>query len=86
MALHYAFQTPNDSFLFDVSHQTYVHKLLTRAPGAVSHHTHSGWTERVHGAQRKARTIVRRGPRRYGALGGAGHGGCPRQDRWKGNM
>src|SRR5438477_2722385 len=29
IALHYAFQTPNDSFLFDVSHQTYVHKLLT---------------------------------------------------------
>src|SRR5438270_3473228 len=29
IALHYTFQTPNDSFLFDVSHQTYVHKLLT---------------------------------------------------------
>src|SRR6478752_1787464 len=29
IALHYSFQTPNDSFLFDVSHQAYVHKLLT---------------------------------------------------------
>src|SRR5215471_20224154 len=29
IALHYAFHTPNDSFLFDVSHQAYVHKLLT---------------------------------------------------------
>src|SRR5581483_10554635 len=29
LALHYVFQTPTDSFLFDVSHQAYVHKLLT---------------------------------------------------------
>jgi len=29
IALHYVFQTPKDSFLFDVSHQAYVHKLLT---------------------------------------------------------
>jgi len=29
LALHYVFDTPNDSFVFDVSHQAYVHKLLT---------------------------------------------------------
>src|SRR5580765_1700841 len=29
LALHYVFNTPADSFLFDVSHQAYVHKLLT---------------------------------------------------------
>src|SRR3954451_18602870 len=29
IALHYVFQTPTDNFLFDVSHQAYVHKLLT---------------------------------------------------------
>src|SRR3954453_15334530 len=29
LALHYVFNTPTDSFLFDVSHQAYVHKLLT---------------------------------------------------------
>src|SRR5664279_3931448 len=29
IALHYVFNTPSDSFLFDVSHQAYVHKLLT---------------------------------------------------------
>src|SRR5215813_13086893 len=29
IALHYVFSTPADSFLFDVSHQAYVHKLLT---------------------------------------------------------
>ncbi|HSI82155.1 MAG TPA: 1-deoxy-D-xylulose-5-phosphate synthase N-terminal domain-containing protein, partial [Candidatus Methylacidiphilales bacterium] len=29
MALHAVFDTPNDNFIFDVSHQAYVHKLLT---------------------------------------------------------
>ena len=29
LALHYVFDTPTDRFLFDVSHQAYVHKLLT---------------------------------------------------------
>src|ERR1039457_4129618 len=29
IALHYVFHTPSDSLLFDVSHQAYVHKLLT---------------------------------------------------------
>jgi 1-deoxy-D-xylulose-5-phosphate synthase len=33
IALHRVFETPKDKFLFDVSHQGYVHKLLTgRAP------------------------------------------------------
>src|SRR3989442_10839094 len=29
LALHYVFNTPKDKFVWDVSHQTYVHKLLT---------------------------------------------------------
>lgn len=29
IAMHYVFDTPRDSFVFDVSHQCYVHKLLT---------------------------------------------------------
>src|SRR5215470_4981551 len=29
IALHYVFQTPQDHLLFDVSHQAYVHKMLT---------------------------------------------------------
>jgi len=29
IAMHYVFNTPADHFLFDVSHQAYVHKLLT---------------------------------------------------------
>jgi 1-deoxy-D-xylulose-5-phosphate synthase len=29
LALHYVFTTPRDKFVWDVSHQSYVHKLLT---------------------------------------------------------
>src|SRR6266853_6429525 len=33
LAMHYVFETPKDHFVFDVSHQAYVHKLLTgRSP------------------------------------------------------
>jgi 1-deoxy-D-xylulose-5-phosphate synthase len=33
LAMHYVFDTPRDSFVFDVSHQAYVHKLLTGRNG-----------------------------------------------------
>src|SRR5579883_708526 len=29
IAMHYVFNSPDDKFIFDVSHQTYPHKLLT---------------------------------------------------------
>src|SRR6266404_645403 len=29
LALHYVFSTPRDKFVWDVSHQSYVHKILT---------------------------------------------------------
>jgi 1-deoxy-D-xylulose-5-phosphate synthase len=29
LAMHYVFDTPTDKFVFDVSHQSYIHKLLT---------------------------------------------------------
>lgn len=29
LALHYVFNAPHDKFLFDVSHQTYTHKIVT---------------------------------------------------------
>ena len=29
LALHYVFNTPHDKFVWDVSHQAYVHKMLT---------------------------------------------------------
>jgi 1-deoxy-D-xylulose-5-phosphate synthase len=45
LAMHYVFNTPEDHFVFDVSHQAYVHKLLTgrrdrfytiRSPGGLN--------------------------------------------------
>src|SRR5580698_2984073 len=33
IALHRVFETPKDSFVFDVAHQGYVHKLLTDRGG-----------------------------------------------------
>ncbi len=33
LAMHYVFDTPADKFVFDVSHQAYVHKLLTGRAG-----------------------------------------------------
>ena len=33
IALHYVFNTPRDKFVWDVSHQIYVHKLLTGRKG-----------------------------------------------------
>jgi 1-deoxy-D-xylulose-5-phosphate synthase len=33
LALHRVFNTPKDKFLWDVSHQVYVHKLLTGRKG-----------------------------------------------------
>jgi 1-deoxy-D-xylulose-5-phosphate synthase len=45
IAMHYVFNTPEDHFLFDVSHQAYVHKMLTgrrrqfhtiRSPGGLN--------------------------------------------------
>ena len=29
VALHYVFNSPEDKFVFDVSHQSYPHKILT---------------------------------------------------------
>lgn len=54
IALHRVFDTPNDHIIFDVGHQSYVHKLLTgrrdefdklRAPGGLSGFTRRGESE-----------------------------------------
>ena len=29
LALHYLYDSPKDKFIFDVGHQSYVHKILT---------------------------------------------------------
>src|SRR5580700_11665096 len=35
LALHTVFETPKDKFVFDVSHQAYVHKMLTGRCGRI---------------------------------------------------
>jgi 1-deoxy-D-xylulose-5-phosphate synthase len=36
IALHYAFDTPNDRIVWDVGHQAYAHKILTAGNGPPS--------------------------------------------------
>ena len=40
IALHYVFNSPKDKFVFDVSHQTYPHKMLTGRRQAFTDETH----------------------------------------------
>ena len=88
IALHYVFSTPADSLLFDVSHQAYIHKMLTgrrerfstiRTPGGLN-----GFmlrTESPHDSYGKRTRLLRRGTRRHGAFGRAGNGRGARQNR-----
>jgi len=49
VALHYVFSSPTDKFVFDVSHQSYAHKMLTGRKAAFLSPSHyddvSGYTE-----------------------------------------
>ena len=38
IALHRVFNTPKDKFVWDVSHQVYVHKILTGPQEPLPHH------------------------------------------------
>ncbi|WP_298703535.1 1-deoxy-D-xylulose-5-phosphate synthase [uncultured Veillonella sp.] len=48
LALHYVFDSPTDKFVFDVSHQSYIHKILTGRKEAftdpASYTKYSGYT------------------------------------------
>lgn len=48
VALHYVFDSPRDKFIFDVSHQSYIHKMLTGRMQAFTDAAHyddfSGYT------------------------------------------
>ena len=75
LALHQVFSTPKDKFVWDVSHQVYVHKILT------------GRKDRFHtirqtdGLNGKRTRLLRRGARRHGVVGCTRHGGSARQAR-----
>ena len=53
IAMHYVFDTPNDSFVFDVSHQAYVHKLLTGRESRFDTIRQPRRFERLHAPHRK---------------------------------
>lgn len=42
IALHYVFDSPSDKIIFDVSHQSYVHKILTGRKNAFLYEEHYG--------------------------------------------
>ena len=84
IALHWAFDSPNDAIVFDTSHQSYVHKMLTgrakqfdtlRQRGGLSGYTDRSesehdWTESSHAS---AAISVVDGLSKAFALQGQGH-------------
>ncbi len=53
LALHRVFTTPKDKFVWDVSHQVYVHKLLTGRKDRFHTIRTTGRAERVRPSHRK---------------------------------
>lgn len=54
VALHYVFNSPNDKLIFDVGHQSYVHKILT---GRVNRFTTLRQYEGLSGFQKRSESI-----------------------------
>ena len=78
IALHRVFETPRDRFVMDVSHQGYVHKMLTGTARSHCDDAAIRRPERFSFAHGKRTRLLRRRSRRHGALGRARHGGRPR--------
>ena len=77
IALHRVFNTPKDKFVFDVSHQGYVHKLFTgRRERFSSIRQYQGLNGFL--LHRERARLLWRGPRWHRAVGGAGNGGGAR--------
>ena len=74
IALHRVFDTPRTSFVFDVSHQGYVHKMLTGRRDRIQHDAPIPGAQWLSAAHRKRARLLWRGPRRHRA--------CPRRWGW----
>lgn len=46
IALHYVYNTPHDRLVWDVGHQAYPHKILTRPQRTHDHHAPKKWLGR----------------------------------------
>jgi 1-deoxy-D-xylulose-5-phosphate synthase len=53
VALHYAFNTPDDQLVWDVGHQAYGHKILTGRRERFHTNRHERWYQRISKTQRK---------------------------------
>ena len=73
IALHRVFATPKDKFVWDVSHQTYVHKILTGRKDRFHTIRTTGGLERLCLADRERARLLRGRPRRHRAFRRAGH-------------
>ena len=58
IALHRVFETPKDKFVFDVSHQGYVHKLFTGRARTLRNHADSTKASTASCSAPKASTIA----------------------------
>ena len=58
IALHHVFNTPKDKFVWDVSHQVYVHKLLTGRKDRFHTIRTDGRLERLRACAPRVRTIA----------------------------
>ena len=78
IALHRVFNTPKDKFVFDVSHQGYVHKMFTGRLDRIDTMRQYEGAERISSAHGKRTRLLWRRSCRHGVVGGFGHGGRPR--------
>ena len=65
MALHRVFDSPRDRIVFDVSHQSYVHKMLTGRAAAYLDPDRFKRGDRLHQSGRKQTRPVRARSHRY---------------------
>ena len=80
LVLHRLFDTPRDKIVWDVSHQIYVHKILTGRKSEMNT-IRQYMALRLRGPQRKPPRRLWRGPRRYLDLRRRWHGRRPRPHR-----
>ena len=78
IALHRVFTTPKDKFVFDVSHQGYVHKMFTGRLDRIDTMRQYRRAKRISPAHGKRTRLLWRGARGHGVVGRAGNGGRPR--------
>jgi deoxyxylulose-5-phosphate synthase len=81
IAMHRVFETPKDNFIFDVSHQAYVHKLFTGRRKDFEKNPPTRRAQRVYGPLGKSARLLRCRACRNGAFRRPRDGHRPRPAR-----